>query len=100
MTAVRARAAAALTATLGLGAASWVVSVWQMSGMDIGVATRLGSFAFFAAVWVAMMAAMMLPGSPRRAKDIVTALTPQAAGHPAPASIAQQVACTGGNNDR
>ncbi|HUZ35946.1 MAG TPA: DUF2182 domain-containing protein [Streptosporangiaceae bacterium] len=34
-----------------------------MSGMDMGVATRLGSFAFFAAVWVPMMAAMMLPGA-------------------------------------
>jgi predicted metal-binding membrane protein len=34
-----------------------------MNGMDMGVATRLGSFAFFAAVWVAMMAAMMLPGA-------------------------------------
>jgi predicted metal-binding membrane protein len=55
-------AAVALTATLGLAAASWVVSVWQMSGMSMGVATRLGSFAFFIAVWVAMMAAMMLPG--------------------------------------
>ncbi len=55
--------AAALTATLGLAAACWVVSVWQMTGMDMGVATRLGSFAFFAAVWVAMMAAMMLPGA-------------------------------------
>jgi len=30
--------------------------------MDMGVATRLGSFAFFVAVWVSMMAAMMLPG--------------------------------------
>ncbi len=29
----------------------------------MGVATRLGSFAFFAAVWVTMMAAMMLPGA-------------------------------------
>ena len=29
----------------------------------MGVATRLGSFAFFIAVWVAMMAAMMLPGA-------------------------------------
>jgi len=58
-----AAAAAALTAALGLAAASWVVSVWQMNGMDMGVATRLGSFAFFAAVWVAMMAAMMLPGA-------------------------------------
>ena len=55
--------AAALTATLGLAAASWVVAVRQMNGMDMGVATRLGSFAFFAALWVSMMAAMMLPGA-------------------------------------
>ena len=55
--------AAALTATLGLGAACWVVAVGQMNGMDMGVATRLGSFAFFLAVWVSMMAAMMLPGA-------------------------------------
>jgi predicted metal-binding membrane protein len=55
--------AAALTATLGLAAAAWVVAVRQMSGMDMGVATRLGSFAFFAGVWVTMMAAMMLPGA-------------------------------------
>src|SRR5229473_1694029 len=55
--------AAALTATLGLAAASWVVAVRQMDGIDMGVATRLGSFAFFAALWVWMMAAMMLPGA-------------------------------------
>jgi predicted metal-binding membrane protein len=55
--------AAALTATLGLAAASWGIAVWQMHGMDMGVATRLGSFAFFIAVWVVMMAAMMLPGA-------------------------------------
>ena len=55
--------AAALAVTLGLAAAAWVVAVRQMSGMDMGVATRLGSFAFFAAVWVTMMAAMMLPGA-------------------------------------
>ncbi len=55
--------AAALTATLGLAAAAWVVAVRQMNGMDIGVATRLGSFAFFVALWVPMMAAMMLPGA-------------------------------------
>jgi len=54
---------AALTATLGLAAASWVVAVRQMNGMDMGVATRLGSFAFFVALWVSMMAAMMLPGA-------------------------------------
>jgi predicted metal-binding membrane protein len=55
--------ASALTATLGLAAASWVVAVHQMNGMDMGVATQLGSFGFFVAVWVAMMAAMMLPGA-------------------------------------
>jgi predicted metal-binding membrane protein len=55
--------AAALTATLGLAAASWVIAVRQMSGMDMGVATRLGSFASFTALWVPMMAAMMLPGA-------------------------------------
>src|ERR1700716_2362436 len=55
--------AAALTATLGLAAASWVVAVRQMNGMDMGVATPLGSFAFFLAIWVSMMAAMMLPGA-------------------------------------
>jgi predicted metal-binding membrane protein len=55
--------AAALAVTLGLAAAAWVAAVRQMSGMDMGVATRLGSFAFFAAAWVTMMAAMMLPGA-------------------------------------
>ena len=54
---------AALTATLGLAAASWVVAVRQMNGMDMGVATGLGSFAFFVVLWVSMMAAMMLPGA-------------------------------------
>jgi predicted metal-binding membrane protein len=54
---------AALTATLGLAGASWVVAVRQMNGMDMGVASRLGSFAFFLGVWASMMAAMMLPGA-------------------------------------
>ena len=62
-TARTAAMAAALTATLGLAAASWGTVVWQMRGMDMGVATRLGSFASFIAVWVVMMAAMMLPGA-------------------------------------
>jgi predicted metal-binding membrane protein len=52
-----------LASTLGLAAASWVVAVRQMDGMDMGVASRLGSFAFFAGLWVSMMAAMMLPGA-------------------------------------
>jgi predicted metal-binding membrane protein len=55
--------AAALTATLGLAAAFWIVAVRQMNGMDMGVATQLGSFASFVVLWVVMMAAMMLPGA-------------------------------------
>ena len=55
--------AAALTVTLGVAAVSWMVAVRQMNGMNMGVATRLGSFAFVIAVWMPMMAAMMLPGA-------------------------------------
>src|SRR5262245_25303645 len=55
--------AAAVAATLVLAAASWVVALRQMNGMDMGVATELGSFASFVALWVSMMAAMMLPGA-------------------------------------
>jgi len=54
---------AAVVATLGLAAVAWVVAARQMDGMDMGVTTRLGSFAFFLALWPAMMAAMMLPGA-------------------------------------
>ncbi len=65
--ATTAATAVALTATLGLAAASWVVAVRQMNGQmnrtEMGVATPLGSFAFFVFLWVAMMAAMMLPGA-------------------------------------
>ena len=64
-----ARATAAALATLGLAAAAWVVSVRQMSGMDMGGMggmggmAGLGSFASFVALWVWMMAAMMLPAT-------------------------------------
>jgi predicted metal-binding membrane protein len=57
------RTAAVLTSTLGLAAACWVVALHQMSGMDTGAATELGSFTFFFGAWVLMMAAMMLPGA-------------------------------------
>jgi predicted metal-binding membrane protein len=56
-------AAAAAAVTLGLATASWVIAIRQMNQMDMGVATRLGSFASFGAVWVSMMAAMMLPAA-------------------------------------
>jgi predicted metal-binding membrane protein len=53
----------ALTATLGVATACWVIALRQMSGMDMGVSTHLGSFGFFIAAWIPMMAAMMLPGA-------------------------------------
>jgi predicted metal-binding membrane protein len=56
-------AAAAAALTLGVAAGAWVVAVRQMDGMDMGVATQLGSFAFFVPLWIWMMAAMMLPGA-------------------------------------
>jgi len=52
-------AAVALTMTAGLAAVSWIVVVRQMSGMDMGVATEIGPLGPF----LAMMAAMMLPGA-------------------------------------
>ena len=76
-----ARTAAALSAltTLGAAAASWV-AVQQMSGMDMGVATELGSFASFVALWVSMMAAMMLPGAARAVVGHVRATRRRGAG--------------------
>jgi predicted metal-binding membrane protein len=59
---MRAGATAAVLAILGLTTACWVEAVRQMNGMDMGVATRLGSFPFFVGLWALMMAAMMLPG--------------------------------------
>ena len=55
--------AVVLAATLGLAAACWAAAAWLMNPMDMGVATRPGAFGFFAVVWLAMMAAMMLPGA-------------------------------------
>jgi len=59
---------AALAATLGLAAASWAIAVWQMRGMDMGVATRPGSFGFFIAVWAVMMLPAAAPAVLRRAR--------------------------------
>ncbi len=54
---------ATVTATLALAGVCWFLALRQMSGMDMGAATELGSFSFFLAAWVPMMAAMMLPGA-------------------------------------
>jgi predicted metal-binding membrane protein len=53
----------AITGTLGLAAAAWILSLRQMNGMAMGVGTVLHSFASFMAAWTVMMAAMMLPGA-------------------------------------
>ena len=51
-----------LTAALiAVAAAGWIVTAMQMSGMDEGPWTSLGTPGWFIGVWVAMMAAMMLP---------------------------------------
>jgi predicted metal-binding membrane protein len=60
---MQAAAATAGAATIGLGTVCWVVTVQRMNGMNMGVATRLGSFLGFLALWIPMMAAMMLPGT-------------------------------------
>jgi predicted metal-binding membrane protein len=46
---------------LGLAAAAWWWTTGQMSGMDNGPWTDLGTFGWFVSVWVVMMAAMMFP---------------------------------------
>ena len=48
-------------ATLGVAGASWVLAIRQMD--EMGSMAGLGSLAFFAGLWVSMMAAMMLPGA-------------------------------------
>ena len=76
-TSVTRSGAIAVVATLALAAACWLVALRRMSGMDNGVATELGSFGVFIAVWVPMMAAMMLPGAVptvmRRARSVSAA---------------------------
>jgi predicted metal-binding membrane protein len=60
------RPAAALA--LALAAGAWVVAVRQMRGMDMGAATELGSFAFFAGAWVSMMLPGAIPAVVRRVR--------------------------------
>lgn len=46
---------------VAVAGACWAVTVDRMRGMDMGPGTDLGGLGWFAAVWVTMMAAMMLP---------------------------------------
>jgi len=57
-----ARARLGLVALLfGLAGLGWWWTIDQMQGMDNGSWTGLGTFGWFLAVWVVMMAAMMFP---------------------------------------
>ena len=57
-------AQAALVAVLvGVAALGWLLTGDRMAGMDMGPGTELGSLGFYVSVWVAMMAAMMLPSA-------------------------------------
>lgn len=59
----RMRAVATPIGTLAVASACWLVSLRQMSGMDMGPATELGALASFLGLWTPMMAAMMLPAA-------------------------------------
>ena len=64
---------ATVAITLAVAGVCWVVALRQMRGMDMGTVTVLGPFGSFVAVWVSMMAAMMLPGAvPAVARRAVT----------------------------
>jgi predicted metal-binding membrane protein len=52
-----------LTALLGATLIAWAVALEQMRGMDTGPGTDLGSFAWFAGIWLTMTIAMMLPSA-------------------------------------
>jgi predicted metal-binding membrane protein len=52
---------AAAAALLPLAALGWWLSAGRMDGMDAGPGTALGTFGWFIATWLVMMAAMMLP---------------------------------------
>jgi len=44
-----------------VAAVCWAITAQRMQGMDMGPGTDLGALGWFTAVWVTMMAAMMLP---------------------------------------
>ena len=56
------RSSVALVAALvALAGIAWLVTVERMRVMDAGPWTDVGSLAFYASVWIVMMAAMMFP---------------------------------------
>jgi predicted metal-binding membrane protein len=68
-------AAQGRTAVLLLGAAvvAWAITVERMQGMDAGPGTDLGGLRWYLGIWVAMMAAMMLPSAVPAARVVARA---------------------------
>jgi predicted metal-binding membrane protein len=54
---------AVVLALVAVAALGWVVARDRMVGMDMGPGADLGSLGFYVPIWVAMMAAMMLPSA-------------------------------------
>jgi predicted metal-binding membrane protein len=63
----------ALAVLSGIIIMSWIISIRLVNGMDMGPATRLGTFFPFIIMWVIMMAAMMLPGTTQTVSKIARA---------------------------
>lgn len=62
-----------LVLVLGVVAVAWAVTIERMQGMDAGPGTDLGGLGWYLGVWVAMMAAMMLPSAVPAAKVVAQA---------------------------
>ncbi len=55
--------AAVVVALVAVAALGWLLTDQRMAGMDEGPGTDPGALGFYVSVWVAMMAAMMLPSA-------------------------------------
>jgi predicted metal-binding membrane protein len=62
-----------LVLVLGVVAIAWAVTIERMQGMDSGPGTDLGGLGWFLGIWVAMMAAMMLPSAVPAARVVAGA---------------------------
>jgi predicted metal-binding membrane protein len=57
----RLRSLAPAILLIAVAGVCWEITATRMQGMDMGPGTELGGLGWFAGVWAAMMAAMMLP---------------------------------------
>jgi predicted metal-binding membrane protein len=76
---------------IAVAALCWEITARRMQGMDMGPGTDLGSLGWFAAVWLTMMAAMMLPSLGPMA--LTYARASRDAGAPSPTAASTIFAC-------